>query len=446
MKTALLLLLSFLSAPFLYAQNVVVNGKISGNVPAGMRLYLLEIGKRQSNPDTIGYAKGQLSANIDRSRWQMYNLVTVNKQQQTITPLHIQDKDGKATLNLKVEDDKVLLAKPDKDNKALVAFNDGYIARSKTLWMKGRSMEDEEIKNLINSFPTLADSVNKAFAPSENVATYIKIWAALLRYESFTNIRFATGKDIKAMGVDLKQIAKETLQQADCPMATLFDESTTIAISVYRNSSLKAQLLALQENIKDNALREKSKEASVKHWLSTFDYQNHFDEGEKELKDVVAEFELDNKYVQEFMTHKSAVKAAPFPSDVKLTDVDGNVVNFSKFKGHWVYIDMWASWCVPCIKEIPYLKQLEKDMAGSNVAFVSISIDTNRSAWKKKMTQLELQGNQLINDDESLGKALNVNAIPRFLIYDPDGRLYDDNATRPSDYRTKQTLTKLAKP
>ena len=82
-------------------------------------------------------------------------------------------------------------------------------------------------------------------------------------------------------------------------------------------------------------------------------------------------------------------------------------------------------------------------MEGSNVEFVSISIDSTKAPWLKKAEQLKLHGNQLWNSDENLPKRLNVRGIPHFMIYGPDGTLHTYKATRPSDPATKELLQSL---
>lgn len=443
MKVKILVLFLFMHAAMLHAQDVTVTGKVKGTIPAGMRIYLLPIGSRQANPDTMAHADGRISATVGSNAWGLYDLVTVYNRQQAITPLHVTADNGKAQLNLSVSNGVVALTKPDRDNRALAAFNDAYAARSKRLWLEGRNMSNEQQKALINGYPALADSIVGAQKPSETVAQYLRMWAQVQRFEAATSMMYASGHQLSSVGFDLTDLAKETLPKIDNPMAALFDGATTIALRALGSKDLKTQLTAIRTNLKDTALRARSEEVTMKRWLATFDYGNRYTEGEQELTALTSELDLDSRYLAEFKTHKAAIKAAPFPQTAKLYDADGNAVNFSQFAGKWVYIDMWASWCVPCIKEVPYLKQLEKDLEGSNVVFVSISVDTNRDSWKKKMAQLGLSGNQFINDDGSLGNALNVKAIPRFLIYDPEGRLYDDNATRPSDERTKERLQGL---
>ena len=64
--------------------------------------------------------------------------------------------------------------------------------------------------------------------------------------------------------------------------------------------------------------------------------------------------------------------------------------------------------------------------------FVSISTDASEDAWKKKLKEKNMHGNQFWNPDGTLGKALNVKGIPFFAIYDPQGNLYMYGAPRPS--------------
>ena len=121
-----------------------------------------------------------------------------------------------------------------------------------------------------------------------------------------------------------------------------------------------------------------------------------------------------------------------FPKGVVLQDADGNVVDFSAFKGKYVYIDLWASWCGPCRKEIPHLQAIEEQMKDGNVVFLSISTDADSGAWKKSMAELNLHGHQLHDRDNTLCDALNIKGIPFFLVYDKEGRLHTYGAMRPS--------------
>lgn len=117
-------------------------------------------------------------------------------------------------------------------------------------------------------------------------------------------------------------------------------------------------------------------------------------------------------------------------------------------KGKYVYIDVWATWCVPCLKQIPYLKALEAEFHDKNIAFVSISVDKERakSTWKKMLESKELTGIQLFADNSFESEFMNafaVNSIPRFILIDPEGKIIDPRAPRPSYEKTRRLLQSI---
>ncbi|MGK0324914.1 MAG: thiol-disulfide isomerase/thioredoxin [Polaribacter sp.] len=135
-------------------------------------------------------------------------------------------------------------------------------------------------------------------------------------------------------------------------------------------------------------------------------------------------------------------------------DVKGGEKSLDSFKGKYVYIDVWATWCRPCIQQIPYLQTLEKEYHNKNIEFVSISTDESRrsgGSWeaaekkwrgfikKKNMTGVQLWSGQ----DYSFQQAYQINSIPRFILIDPEGKIVDANAARPSDPALKSLFTSL---
>ena len=129
------------------------------------------------------------------------------------------------------------------------------------------------------------------------------------------------------------------------------------------------------------------------------------------------------------------VAAATFPDNVVLKDLSGNVVEFSSFRGKYVYVDIWASWCQPCRGEIPHLQALEKSLERKDVTFVSISVDQDPAAWQAAAKELNLEGNQLNDKEGAVCRALNVRYIPRFMLIDPEGNIINDDAPRPSSVK-----------
>ena len=168
------------------------------------------------------------------------------------------------------------------------------------------------------------------------------------------------------------------------------------------------------------------------------------DEEEEEDDDVIKVALIGKPNVgKSSLTNRILGEERVIVSDMAGTTRDAIDSYYENEYGKYVFIDLWASWCIPCIKEIPHLKQLEKDLQNKDVVFLSISIDTNVAAWKKKVAALGLEGELLNNQDNKLCESLNVSGIPFFLIYDKEGKLYKYNAYRPSDMRLKPLLEGL---
>ena len=128
----------------------------------------------------------------------------------------------------------------------------------------------------------------------------------------------------------------------------------------------------------------------------------------------------------------------------------GGNTKLSDFKGKYVYIDVWATWCGPCIAEIPFLKKVEEKYDGKNIAFVSISVDVQKDfeKWKKFVEDKQLGGIQLFADknwNSDFIKSFGINSIPRFILIDPSGKVVSADAARPSDSKLSEQLDALLK-
>ena len=149
--------------------------------------------------------------------------------------------------------------------------------------------------------------------------------------------------------------------------------------------------------------------------------------------------------------HESAAKLAKgvkSPEFVNYENIDGTRTSLSDLKGKYVYIDVWATWCGPCKAEIPSLKALEEEFHGKNIEFVSISVDKENAyeTWRNMVADKELKGIQLYAD-KNFGSDFiieyGIDAIPRFILIDPDGNIVDANTSRPSNPKTKELFKEL---
>lgn len=155
---------------------------------------------------------------------------------------------------------------------------------------------------------------------------------------------------------------------------------------------------------------------------------------EKEMK--ILQQQMLNMY--ENKQALKVLKGQPSPKFLDYKNYAGGLISLDDLKGKYVYIDVWATWCGPCKKEIPFLKEVEAAYHGKNIEFVSISIDKNKDfdKWKSMVAEKELSGLQLIADNDynsSFMREYKIMAIPRFILIDPDGNIVSADAPKPSE-------------
>ncbi|MFT5862747.1 MAG: thiol-disulfide isomerase/thioredoxin [Flavobacteriales bacterium] len=156
---------------------------------------------------------------------------------------------------------------------------------------------------------------------------------------------------------------------------------------------------------------------------------------------------LREKITTKYEKIKNLTKGNPSPT-FNYENFKGGETALVDMKGKYVYIDVWATWCGPCIGEIPFLKKIEHEFADSNIEFVSISIDESRDyeAWRKMVGQKELGGTQLMSDNDWKSKFVKeyaIEGIPRFILLDPEGNIVSSDADRPSNKKLAETFKNL---
>ncbi|MDN3644141.1 TlpA disulfide reductase family protein [Lutimonas halocynthiae] len=168
---------------------------------------------------------------------------------------------------------------------------------------------------------------------------------------------------------------------------------------------------------------------------------------EKESTDKLINF-FESNYENEHANYVGLNVGDPSPK-FNYPDQNGNNVSLDDLKGKYVYVDVWATWCGPCKKEIPFLKEMDEAYKGKNIAFVSLSIDKmeHKDKWLKMIKDEDLGGIQILADQDwnsEFVTAYNIKGIPRFILIDKEGNIVNSNAPRPSDPNLKEVLSTLA--
>jgi thiol-disulfide isomerase/thioredoxin len=119
-----------------------------------------------------------------------------------------------------------------------------------------------------------------------------------------------------------------------------------------------------------------------------------------------------------------------------------------KNKDRVIYIDFWASWCLPCLKLLPASKKLSETYKNDSVSVIYLSIDRNYDDWRKSASKNDLlfHDNSFLIVNPATASYLNelkLNEIPRYLLFDKKGNLIYEKAPHPDDEELKTVIKGL---
>ena len=115
--------------------------------------------------------------------------------------------------------------------------------------------------------------------------------------------------------------------------------------------------------------------------------------------------------------------------------IDGKAVSINDFRGKVVYLDIWATWCLPCRILFPKSQKLEEQYSEENIEFIYISIDHEKAKWEKFIFNKQPKGIQLLASQNFLDQFMNhysIIGIPRFMLIDKKGNLFSEDASLPN--------------
>jgi len=210
-----------------------------------------------------------------------------------------------------------------------------------------------------------------------------------------------------------------------------YNKSTALVKAKEANSMEMGKLLVAKD-IENEIIREDLLFEAVKSSFAS-------SKNKEELYVKYMELAKDNKnrttITEKYEQISKLDKGNPSPKFMDYENYAGGTSSLDDFKGKYVYIDVWATWCNPCKIEIPYLKTIEEKYHGKNIVFVSISVDRKRTkkAWKQMITDEKMGGVQLIANSTQFMDDYAISGIPRFILIDPEGNIVSKNAPRPSD-------------
>jgi thiol-disulfide isomerase/thioredoxin len=236
-----------------------------------------------------------------------------------------------------------------------------------------------------------------------------------------------------------------------------YKKAVSLKVKEYSKNFIDPSLMKLvvYRDIADDLIKQEGKVADIqkiKDWYTANtlvrDMQKVSDKQQlASFKEKIAALKTEsykvaaNKMLQYLMSFGKGDTAVDFTS----VDLAGNQVNLSSLKGKVIYVDIWATWCGPCMQEMPHFEKLKLQYKDNpNVVFVSLSIDDSEKPWKESVESRKADGYQWLINRAKL-QAYNIVGIPRSLLINKDFKMVNMDAPMPSEVTAAKAIDDLLK-
>lgn len=328
-----------------------------------------------------------------------------------------------------------LIAKPNR-NMALRGGNDKFYALPEVEYKELSKKLRDDLYGLLDSLK----NVPVAFREEERKELNYSYLNNLASYEAFHQ-KYNNQPDFQVSDHFLDEVrAIDLSNEADYQTYSSYQK---LLPAYYQASVAKLVKEGMDKNLAKIKVyasipNEHIKNDLINSTASTMSSAKDIDEFYNAFISASTSSSYNNKLKQDYEELKKVAAGNPSPVFTDYVNHAGGKTSLSDLKGKYIYIDVWATWCVPCLAELPALKEVEKQFHGKNIHFLSLSIDTDKAykAWVKMVKDKEMGGIQLLADNgwgSQFINAYGISAIPRFILIDPMGNIVTANAPRPSE-------------
>ena len=158
------------------------------------------------------------------------------------------------------------------------------------------------------------------------------------------------------------------------------------------------------------------------------------------------------------LSNLESIKEGNQLMEIKLPTVNDKILDLNDLKGKYVFINFWATWCVPCIKNMSFFKELIEEHKNDNIEFVFVSIDKSKEKWENYVSEKELKGIQLFAPEgdktkpicyflnrvyEENGQITSIEkGIPRYVLIDSKGIIMKNDLENKTKEEIKELLNR----
>lgn len=118
----------------------------------------------------------------------------------------------------------------------------------------------------------------------------------------------------------------------------------------------------------------------------------------------------------------SATEASSAP-DMSFTDLDGNTIQLSSFRGRVLALDFWATWCVPCREEVPIFNELNQKFAEKGLQILAVAVDSDDAAIRKFIKDYGVRYKVAVGSAEQSSQFDPFPGLPKTILIDRSGRV-----------------------
>lgn len=202
----------------------------------------------------------------------------------------------------------------------------------------------------------------------------------------------------------------------------------------YRNTEFQDSVIGIEFGRANLALHDKQMDFIESHgssyycfWLFQRETRYGFFSADTLLKifetifSPAFQLSIEGQRIKKLLTDKIQVNKK-YAFDFISKDINGNVVALKNFRGKYVLLNFWATWCGPCLAEMPDIEKIRKTFPKSELAIISICLRSDTAGFRKDIKKFNMNWTNIF-DDENIINGYSVRSIPQIYLIDKEGRI-----------------------